>query len=157
MEINLTLIGQLITFAIVVWFTMRFVWPPLMANLDARQLLISNGLAQAAQAATDLEQAHAAAKTMLDEAKAQAQVLLEQTHKRSLVLIDEARSDAQEEGQRMINIAKNEIVRESLAAKESLRHQVASLVVAGATKILGKEINQAANQQLLDDVINQQL
>ncbi len=157
MEINLTLIGQLITFAIVVWFTMRYVWPPLMANLEARQLLISNGLVQAAQAAVDLEQAQLLAKTLLDEAKTQAQVLLEQTQKRSLVLIEEARVDAQAEGQRVLSLAKNEIARESLAAKESLRHQVASMVVAGATKILGKEINQAANQQLLDDVINQQL
>lgn len=157
MEINLTLVGQLITFAIVVWFTMRYVWPPLMANLDARQLAISTGIAEAAQAATDLAQAKQTAKELVDQAKLQAQLLLEQTHKRSLLLIDEARVDAQAEGQRMIGAAKSEIVREALAAKDTLRQQVAAMVVAGATKILGKEINQAANQQLLDDVINLQL
>ena len=156
MEINLTLVGQLITFAIVVWFTMRFVWPPLMAKLDERQTAIADGLAAASQAAEDLVKAEQDAKHMLESAKVQAQQLLDLANKRAVALVDSAKVDALAEGQRMIGVAKTEISREIAAARESLRHQVAAIAVAGAEKILGKEINQAANQQLLDDVINQQ-
>lgn len=156
MEINLTLVGQLITFGIVVWFTMHYVWPPLIKQLDERQATIANGLAAASQAASDLLQAEVDAKQMLDTAKAQAQQLVDAANKRALSMIDSAKQDALVEGQRMMGVAKAEIAREMAAAKESLRHQVAAIAIQGAEKILGREINQAANQQLLDDVINQQ-
>ena len=156
MEINLTLVGQLITFAIVVWFTMHYVWPPLISKLEERQSTIANGLAAASQAESDLLQAEIDAKQMLNTAKAQAQQVVESANKRALAMMDAAKQDARAEGQRMMGVAKGEIEREISAAKESLRHQVAAIAVAGAEKILGREINQAANQQLLDDVINQQ-
>lgn len=157
MEINLTLIGQLITFAIVVWFSMRYVWPSLMEKMAERQAMIANGLAAAEQAAHSLEQAQQEAKHLLDAAKAEAHALVEQAHKRSLLLMEEAKQDAHAEGQRMLQVARLEISREIAAAKETLRHQVASFAVAGAEKILNKEINAAIHQQLLDDIIQQQL
>jgi F-type H+-transporting ATPase subunit b len=157
MEINLTLVGQLITFAIVVWFSMHYVWPPLMAKIEERQLLIANGLAAAAQATLDLEKAHQDVKAELDAARAEAQAVVEQAHKRSLALVHDAKLDAHAEGLRMLDVARLEINRETIAAKEALRHQVAGLAVAGAEKILAKEINQAANQQMLDDLIAGQL
>lgn len=156
MEINLTLVGQLITFAIVVWFTMHYVWPPLIAKIEERQLTIANGLSAATQAEQALLQAEQDSKLMLDAAKAQAQHVIENANKRAIALIDTAKQDALSEGQRMIVVAKGEIAREIAAAKESLRHQVAAIAVAGAEKILGREMNQAANQQLLDELINQQ-
>lgn len=157
MEINLTLIGQLITFAIVVWFSMRYVWPPLMAKMLERQALISAGIVAAEQAATDLANAQHEAQRVLEAAKAEAHTVVEHAHKRSLTLVDEAKTEAHAEGQRILQMARSEISREMTTAKETLRYQVAAIAVAGAEKILGKEINQAANQQLLDEVIAHQL
>lgn len=157
MEINLTLIGQLITFAIVVWFSMRYVWPPLMAKMLERQALISAGIVAAEQAATDLANAQHEAQRVLEAAKAEAHTVVEHAHKRSTTLVDEAKTEAHAEGQRILQMARSEISREMTTAKETLRYQVAAIAVAGAEKILGKEINQAANQQLLDEVIAHQL
>lgn len=157
MEINLTLIGQLITFAIVVWFSMRYVWPPLMAKMLERQALLSAGIVAAEQAATDLANAQHEAQRVLEAAKAEAHTVVEHAHKRSTTLVDEAKTEAHAEGQRILQMARSEISREMTTAKETLRYQVAAIAVAGAEKILGKEINQAANQQLLDEVIAHQL
>lgn len=157
MEINLTLIGQLITFAIVVWFSMRYVWPPLMAKMTERNALISAGIVAAEQAALELANAQQEVQHMLEAARAEAHAVVEHAHKRSLILVDEAKTEAHAEGQRLLQMARSEITREMTTAKEALRYQVAAIAVAGAEKILGKEINQAANQQLLDDVIAHQL
>lgn len=157
MEINLTLIGQLITFAIVVWFTMRYVWPPLTKTLAARQKHISEGLIAAEEALRDRERAKSEVLATLNQAKIEAAQIMEQAHKRANALIEQAKVTAYQEGQQLIATAKIEISRDIIAAKEQLQAQLAQLVVAGAEKVLKREINSAANQSIIDEIVKTKL
>ena len=132
MNINATLIGQAIAFAVFVWFCMKFVWPPLTAALAERQKKIAEGLNAADKAQRDLESAHAQVAEELKAAKAQSAALIEQANKRATQMVEEAKAAAAAEGQRQIAQARAQIEQEIAAARDSLRSQVAALAVAGA-------------------------
>lgn len=152
MEFNASLIGQAITFAILVWFTMKFVWPPLVKALDERAERIAEGLSAADRAKNDLALAEKGSAEKLREARLQAAELLAQAEKRAAQVIEEAKVAARSEGDRLIAGAKAEIDQELNRAKESLREQVAELAVAGAERILRREIDQATHSVLLADL-----
>jgi F-type H+-transporting ATPase subunit b len=155
MNINLTLIGQTITFIVFVWFCMKFVWPPIMAALEERKKQIAEGLAAAERGAHEQELAQKAAAETLHEAKQQAQEIINQAHKRAGEIVDEAKENARAEGERLIAAANAEIEQEVNRAREQLRGQVVSLAVAGASKVLKKEIDPKANEALLKDLVAQ--
>lgn len=152
MNINATIIGQTIAFAFFVWFCMKYVWPPIIGALDERQKKIADGLAAADRASTDLELAQAKAMEELRQARDQAKEIVDQANRRAAVIVDEAKDSAREEGERLIVAARAEIEQEVNQARETLRAQVASIAVAGAGKILGKHIDQAANSELVDQL-----
>ena len=150
MNINATLIGQAIAFAVFVWFCMKFVWPPLTAALAERQKKIAEGLNAADKAQRDLESAHAQVAEELKAAKAQAAVLLEQANKRATQMVEEAKAAGAAEGQRQIAQAHAQIEQEIAAARDGLRVQVAALAVAGAEKILEAQVDAKAHAGMLD-------
>jgi F-type H+-transporting ATPase subunit b len=151
-NINATLIGQAIAFAIFVIFCMKFVWPPVIAALHERQKKIADGLDAANRAARDLELAHEKAGQQLREAKAQAAEIIEQAKKSANQIVDEAREQARAEGDRMIAQAKAQIEQELNSVKDALRAQVGALAVSGAEKILGASIDANAQKQLVDQL-----
>lgn len=152
MNINATLIGQAIAFAIFVIFCMKFVWPPVIAALHERQKKIADGLDAANRAARDLELAHEKAGQQLREAKSQAAEIIEQAKKSANQIVDEARDQARAEGDRMIAQAKAQIEQELNSVKDALRAQVGALAVSGAEKILGASIDANAQKQLVDQL-----
>jgi F-type H+-transporting ATPase subunit b len=149
-NINYTLIGQMIFFAAFVLFCMKYVWPPLVSALSEREKKISDGLAAADRASKDLELAQKKAMDELREAKAQAAELIEQANKRSNQIVDEAKELASQEGGRLIAAAKAEIEQETNRVKEELRAEVAVIAIAGAEKILGSSIDANKHSELLD-------
>ena len=155
MDITLTMIGQSITFFLFVWFTMKFVWPPITNALTARRAQIADGLAAAEKGKHDEELAKHRIAEILRDAKAQAQEILGQAEKRAAEIVDEAKANAKVEGERIVAAANAEIEQNVHRAREQLRSQVASLAVAGASRVLKKEINAAANEDLLKDLVAQ--
>ena len=155
MNINLTLIGQLVTFVVFVWFTMKFVWTPIMAALEARKKEIADGLAAAERGQHEQELAQERAKETLHDAKQQAAEIVNQAHKRANEIIEEAKNDAKAEGERMLTAAQTEIEQEMNRSREVLREKVAILVVSGAEKILQKEINADVHKDVIDNVAGQ--
>ncbi|MES9855675.1 MAG: F0F1 ATP synthase subunit B [Sedimenticola sp.] len=150
MNINLTLIGQLISFVVFVWLTMKFVWTPIMGALDVRRKEIADGLAAAERGQHEQELAQARAKDVLHDAKSQAAEIVSQAQKRATEIIDEAKDNAHAEGQRLISGAQAEIEQESTRVREQLRKKVAELAIMGAEKILRKEINVGAHKEIVD-------
>ncbi|MDV6318438.1 F0F1 ATP synthase subunit B [Chromohalobacter sp. HP20-39] len=150
MNLNLTLIGQAIAFAVFVWFCMKYVWPPVMQALQERQKKIADGLDAASRATRDLELAEEQAAEQLKESKEQAAQIIEQAHKRANQMIEEARDNARLEGERMIESARGEIEQETQRAKEELRAQVATLAIQGAERILDSSIDEARHRELVD-------
>ena len=155
MNINMTLIGQSITFAIFVWFCMKFVWPPIVGALEARKKQIADGLAAADRGKHELELAAKRASETMHEAKIKASEIIAQAEKRAGQIVDEAKNAAKGEGDRMITAAKAEIEQESHRAREALRGEVAALVVAGAGKVLRREIDAKAHADLLEAIKNE--
>ncbi len=155
MNINLTILGQIISFAIFVWFCMRFVWPALIAAMEERQKKIADGLDAADRALRDLELAQDKATDQLKEAKLQAAALIEEAKKRSTQIIEESKDKAREEGERLKAAAQADIAQEMNRAREELRGQLATLVVAGAEKILERAIDRDANRDLIDELAAQ--
>ena len=155
MNINLTLFAQALSFAILIWFTMKFVWPPLLAAIDARQKNIADGLAAAERGKHDLELADKRAAEILREAKVAASEIVVSGEKRASQLIEEAKMQAKTEGDRILAGAKAEVDQEVFRAKEQLRNQVSSIALAGASKILGREIDAKANNDLLEKLVTE--
>jgi F-type H+-transporting ATPase subunit b len=153
MNINLTLIVQLISFALFVWFCMKFVWPPVMGALDARKKTIADGLAAAERGKHEQELAEKRAKELLAETKEQAAELIAQAQKRASEIVEESKNEARSEGQRLLEAARAEIEQEVNRAREQLRSQVVALAVAGAGKVLAREIDAKAHADLLDDLV----
>ena len=149
MDINATLIGQAIWFGLFIWFTMKFVWPPLQRAVHDRQKQIADGLAAAERGRQELEQAAKRTEEILVEARQKARELLTQADKRAVQIIEEAKNAARNEGERLLTGAKAEIEQEVFRAKEVLRTQVAMLAVTGAEKILKREVDAKAHAQLL--------
>ncbi len=149
MNFNATLIGQSITFIFFVWFCMKFVWPPIMNALETRKKQIADGLAAADRGKHELELAAKMAGDNLRDAKAQAAEVIARAEKRAAEIIEEAKSAAKDEGERQLAAAQANIVQESNRAREALREQVAALAVAGAEKILRREVNAQTHADLL--------
>ena len=152
MNINLTLIGQLLTFVVFVWFTMKYVWTPIMGALEERRKGIAEGLAAGERGQHEQELAKERAKAVLHDAKAQASDIVGQAQKRAAEIVDEAKGNARVEGERILTAARSEIEQETNRAKEHLREKVAALAVVGAEKILRKEINADAHQDIVDSL-----
>ena len=149
MNFNATLIGQSITFIIFVWFCMKFVWPPIMNALETRKKQIADGLAAADRGKHELELAAKKAGDNMRDAKAQAAEVIALAEKRAAQIIEEAKMAAKEEGDRQLAAAQANIEQEANRARESLREQVAALAVAGAEKILRREVNAQTHADLL--------
>ncbi|MCC7549709.1 MAG: F0F1 ATP synthase subunit B [Burkholderiales bacterium] len=152
MNVNATLIGQAIQFAVLIWFTYKFIWPPLLRAVDERRKRIADGLAAAERGKRDLELSAKRADEEVAKAKERAQEIIAQAEKRAAQIEDEARASAKAEGDRIVSAAKAEVVQEVLRAKEALRNQVATLAVRGAEKILRREVDAKTHSDLLDAV-----
>ena len=150
MNINFTLIAQAIAFAILIWFTVKFIWPPLLGAIEKRQKEIADGLAAAQEGKASLEIAEKKSAQSVGEAKQKGAEIISQAEKRASEILEGAKNQAKEEGDRIILGAKAEIDQEGNRAKETLREQVSSLAIAGAEKILLKEIDKKAHSDMLN-------
>ena len=149
MSINATLIVQMIVFAILVWFTMRFVWPPITAALDERAKKIAEGLSAADKAKADLAAANQRVEQQLSAARNDAAKRLADAERLAQQTIEEAKARAAEEGAKIVAAARVEAEQESVKAREALREQVAALAVRGAEAILKREVNAGVHAELL--------
>jgi F-type H+-transporting ATPase subunit b len=155
MNINLTLIGQSITFALFVWFCMKFIWPPVMGALEARRKEIAAGLAAAERGQHEQELAEKRAAEHIKEAKSQASDIVAQAQKRASEIVEEAKGDAKAEAARIVTGANAEIEQEANRAREQLRQEVVSLAIAGAEKVLKREVDKEAHAAALNDLATQ--
>lgn len=155
MNFNATLIGQMITFGLLVLFTMKYVWPPIIQAMRDRQQKISDGLISAERALKEQELAKNKAVQLLKEAKQQASEIVNQAHKRASEIVEQSKNEAFAEGNRQILAAKAEIEQEISRAHDQLRSQVISLAISGASKIIKREVDDAVNAAMLDDLIKQ--
>lgn len=153
MNLNATLLGELIAFVVFVIFCMKYVWPPIIGAIEARQKTIADGLAASDRAAKDLELAQEKATAQLKEAKAQAAAIIEAAKKHEAKIVEEAAGKAQAEKERILAAGQAEIETERNRAKEELRKQVAALAVIGAEKILERSIDAAAHSDILDKLV----
>lgn len=149
MNINATLFIQAIVFAILVWFTMRFVWPPITKALDERAEKIRDGLAAADKAKAELATANKKVDEQLAQTRNETTKLLADAEKRAAAIVDEAKKRAEEEGAKIVAAAKAEADQQSTRAREALREQVAALAVKGAEQILQREVNASVHAELL--------
>ncbi len=155
MSINATLIGQMITFTLLVWFTMQYVWPPLFGALEERKKKISEGLAAAEQGQEDIVLAKEKAAQILKDAKTESADIIANTQKRENAMIEESKETAKLEGEKMIASAKAQIEQEMQQAKESLRKEVSSLALKAAEQILQEEVDKAKHKDIIKKVSDQ--
>ncbi|MFZ0469211.1 MAG: F0F1 ATP synthase subunit B [Thiogranum sp.] len=153
MNFNATLIGQSITFLVFVWFCMKFIWPPIMNALAERKAKIAEGLAAAERGKHEQELAKKRATETLHEAKQQAAEIIHRAEKRAADIVEEAKNDAVEEGNRVKAAAQAEIEQEVNRARETLRGQVVEIATAGAARILKRELDASANDELIKDLV----
>ena len=149
MSINATLFVQAIVFAILVWFTMKFVWPPIAVALDERAKKIADGLAAADKAKSELSSANKRVEAELAKSRNETAVRLADAERRAQAIIEEAKARATEEGNKIVAAAKVEAEQQTVQARETLREQVAALAVKGAEQILRKEVNAGVHADLL--------
>jgi F-type H+-transporting ATPase subunit b len=154
MNINATLIGQMIAFAIFIAFCMKYVWPPIMQALEERKKKIADGLAAAERGRHEQELAEKRAQQVIHEAKEQANEIISQAQRRGNEIVDESKDNARVEGERILTSAKAEIEQEANRAKDELKSQVAGIALAGAGKILSREIDDKAHTDLLDELVS---
>jgi F-type H+-transporting ATPase subunit b len=150
MNINATIIGQAIVFMILIWFSVKFIWPPLLKAIEDRQKKIADGLAAAERGQKELHQASGDAQAIVDEAREKALKIVDQANRRSSEIIEEARSTAISEGQRLVGDARQEVSLEQARARDALRKDVATLAVAGASRLLEREIDPKAHADLIE-------
>jgi F-type H+-transporting ATPase subunit b len=150
MNINLTLVAQFLWFFAFVWFTARFVWPPLMRAVEDRQKKIADGLAAAEKGQQELVSANGRVEELVRGAKAQSQDLIANAQKRADEMVEQAKTAAKTEGERQIAAARASIEQEIQQAREQLREQVAQLAMTGAEQILMREIDPAKHKDVLD-------
>ena len=149
MDINLTLIGQTIAMIVFVWFCMKFIWPPILNAIEERQEQIAEGLAAAEKGQDKLVQAQAEADEIVADARKQATSILDQAHARANEIVAEGKSDGVKERERQLAAAKAEIEQEANKAREELRGQVSAIAIASAEKILKREIDDRAHEDIL--------
>ena len=150
MNINATLIGQAIVFLILIWFSVRFIWPPLLKAIEDRQKKIADGLAAAERGQKELHQASGEAQAIVSEAREKALKIIDQANRRSNEIIEEARATAIAEGQRLVGDARQEVAQEQARARDTLRKDVARLAVAGASRLLEREVDARAHADLIE-------
>jgi F-type H+-transporting ATPase subunit b len=155
MDIGMTLLGQALSFAILIWVTVKFIWPPLMVAIEDRQQKIAEGLAAADRSKKDLAQAEEKVNEVLREARSKASEIVNQAEARRAQIIDQAKVEAIEEGNRQKAAALAEIDASASRAREDLRKQVSALAVAGAEKLIRREIDGNAHRALLDELAAQ--
>lgn len=155
MNINATLIGQTLSFFLFVWFCKKFVWPPMVNAMQERQTQIADGLAAAEKGQQAQEVAEKEAAELISQAKSQAAEIIASAEKRGNSVVDEAKATATSEKERIVASAQAEVEQDVHAAREALRGQVSSIALAAASKIVDKEINEAAHAALLDDLVAQ--
>jgi F-type H+-transporting ATPase subunit b len=149
-NINLTLLGQAITFGIFIWFTMKFVWPPIMQAISERQQKIADGLAAAQQGQDSLQQAEKVAHDELSVARKKAAEIVDGAHKRAEQMISHAQEKAQAEGQRLLEQAHAQISQDMQQAREKLQREIAQIAIAGAQQLLERSVDEKAQQELID-------
>jgi F-type H+-transporting ATPase subunit b len=152
MDIGMTLLGQALSFAVLIWVTVKFIWPPLMAAIEERQQKIADGLAAADRSKKDLAQAEDKVNEVLREARGKASEIITQAEARRAQIIDLAKEEAIEEGNRQKAAAMADIALATTRAREDLRKQVSALAVAGASKLIMREIDGNAHRALLDEL-----
>jgi F-type H+-transporting ATPase subunit b len=150
MNINATLIGQTIVFLILIWFSVKFIWPPLLRAIDDRRKKIADGLAAAERGQKELQQANGEASAIIGEAREKALKIVDQANRRSNEIIEEARATAISEGQRLVGDARQEVALEQARARDALRKDVARLAVAGASRLLEREVDATAHADLIE-------
>ena len=155
MNINLTLIIQMIVFLLLVFFTMSFIWPPLMRAVEERQKKIAQGLAAADRGEQELQQARQGAEAILREARERAGQIIDQAQHRANDIVEQARVNATQEGQRLVASAQQQIGLEASRAREGLRREVGGIVVAAASKLLEREIDASTHQDLISKLAAQ--
>lgn len=155
MNINVTLFAQIAAFVLMVWFVNKVLWGPFSNLLAERQKRIADGLAAADKGKHELERSEKRAKEILHEARNEAAQILAASEKRASEMVEEAKTEARTEGERLVAAAKAEIERETNRAREQLRTQVAALAAAGAGKIIKREIDPKAHDELLKDLVSQ--
>ncbi|MHB8813652.1 MAG: F0F1 ATP synthase subunit B [Steroidobacteraceae bacterium] len=155
MNINLTLIIQMIVFLLLVFFTMSFIWPPLMRAVEERQKKIAQGLAAADRGEQELQKARESADVILREARERAGLIIDQAQHRANDIMEQARAGAQQEGQRLVASAQQQIGLEASRARESLRREIGEIAVAAASKLLEREIDPRAHQELISKLAAQ--
>ncbi|WP_323069490.1 F0F1 ATP synthase subunit B [Mycetohabitans endofungorum] len=152
MNLNATLIAQMVVFLVLAWFTMKFVWPPLISALDERAKKIADGLAAADKGKTELEAAHKRIDQELVNARNEGQQRIAEAEKRAQLVSDEIKRNAQAEAARIIAQAKAEAEQQVVKVRDALRGDVAALAVKGAEQILKREIDQNAHAELLNQL-----
>jgi len=150
MNINLTLIGQSISFAVFVWFSLKFVWPHIITALEERRTRIAQGLAAAQEGLQAKERAEEEIAGVLGEAREQAKEILTQAGKRASDIVEEARNDARSEGERLLGQAQAEIEQQANEARETLRKEVVAIALKGAEQVLIREVDAAAHDEALN-------
>jgi len=154
-SINATLFGQMITFALLVWFTMKYIWPPLFDSLEQRKKKIADGLAAAEKGHEEMHLAEKKAKGVLKDAKVQSSEIVNLAQKRANEIVEASKDTAKKEGERLILVAKAQIEQEKQQAKEGLRKEVAALALRAAEQILSAEIDKTKHQDILSKISNQ--
>ena len=152
MNFNFTLIGQLLSFILFVWFCMRYVWPPMLQILEEREKEVADGLEAASRGKRELEEANSQRVAIVDEAKKEAADLVSQAGQRANQMVEDAKSQAQEEADRIKASAKADLEQAAKKAREEIRSEVSTLIVAGAEKILGSEIDQEKNAEIIEEI-----
>lgn len=155
MDFNLTLIGQTVAMIVFVWFCMKWIWPPVMTAIEKRRKEIADGIAAGEKGYKELTDAKLGAQGILNDARQKAVQVVDIAHKRSSDLVGEAKNLAVTESERIVAAARGEIVNEQTRARDNLRKEVAALAVAGATKVLGREVDAKAHAALLDELAAQ--
>ena len=152
MNINLTLFGQTIGMIVFVWLCMRYIWPPVMNAIEKRRQQIADGIAAGEKGQRELADARHGSEAILQEARQKATQVADMAHKRSNDMVAEAKTHAAAEGERIVAAARTELTTSQTKARDSLRREVAALAVAGATRVLGREVDAKAHAALLDEL-----
>ena len=150
MDINATLIAQMIVFILLVWFTMKFIWPVLLQVMEDREKRIADGLAAGEEGRRQLQEAEKQSTNLVEEGRKQSAAILARAQKRHDEIVDEAKQAAKAEGERILLAARKDVDRERSQAQESLREQLARLVLAGAETVLGQQVDAKAHAGFLD-------
>jgi F-type H+-transporting ATPase subunit b len=154
-NINLTLFVQMLVFATIIWITMKWIWPPLLAAMDERQRKIADGLAAAEEGEKELSEARGKADVIIREARERANQIIDQAQHRANEVVEQAKGTANTESARIVEAAQQQIELDTTRAKESLRREVAGIAVDAASKLLGREIDPRTHADLLDKLAAQ--